>query len=76
MRVAALQFRAKWSTIAATALFACAIAPQAQAQESVSVDRWLVSNPFPADVEGDPLEDIAELTDVDFVMKGGVVYRD
>ena len=27
-------------------------------------------------VEGDPLEDIAELTDVDFVMKGGVVYKD
>jgi imidazolonepropionase-like amidohydrolase len=27
-------------------------------------------------VDGDPLEDIAELTDVDFVMKGGVVYKD
>ena len=27
-------------------------------------------------VAGDPLEDIAELTDVDFVMKGGVVYKD
>jgi hypothetical protein len=56
VKVAVLQFRAKWSTIAATALFACAIAPQALAQETVSVDRWLVSNPFPADVEGDPLE--------------------
>lgn len=27
-------------------------------------------------VEGNPLDDIAELTDVDFVMKGGVVYKD
>jgi imidazolonepropionase-like amidohydrolase len=27
-------------------------------------------------VHGDPLEDIAELEDVDFVMKGGVVYKD
>ena len=26
-------------------------------------------------VNGDPLEDIAELEDVDFVMKGGVVYK-
>jgi imidazolonepropionase-like amidohydrolase len=26
-------------------------------------------------VDGDPLEDIAELEDVDFVMKGGVVYK-
>ena len=25
-------------------------------------------------VDGDPLADIAELTDVDFVMKNGVVY--
>ena len=27
-------------------------------------------------VDGDPLADISELEDVDFVMKGGVVYRD
>ena len=27
-------------------------------------------------VNGDPLDDIAELEDVDFVMKGGVVYKD
>ena len=27
-------------------------------------------------VHGDPLEDISELEDVDFVMKGGVVYKD
>ena len=26
-------------------------------------------------VDGDPLSDIAELQDVDFVMKGGVVYK-
>ena len=26
-------------------------------------------------VEGDPLEDISELEDVDFVMKGGVIYK-
>jgi imidazolonepropionase-like amidohydrolase len=26
-------------------------------------------------VDGDPLDDIAELTDVDFVMKGGVVHK-
>jgi imidazolonepropionase-like amidohydrolase len=26
-------------------------------------------------VDGDPLEDIEELEDVDFVMKGGVVYK-
>ncbi|MFC7378467.1 amidohydrolase family protein [Brevundimonas sp. GCM10030266] len=34
---------------------------------------------MPADliaVDGDPLTDVAELLDVDFVMKGGVVYRD
>lgn len=27
-------------------------------------------------IDGDPLEDISELTDVDFVMKGGIVYKD
>ena len=27
-------------------------------------------------VDGSPLEDIAELLDVDFVMKGGKVYKD
>lgn len=27
-------------------------------------------------VDGDPLADVAELMDVDFVMKGGVVYKD
>jgi len=27
-------------------------------------------------VDGNPLEDIEELLDVDFVMKGGVVYKD
>ena len=26
-------------------------------------------------VHGDPLDDISELEDVDFVMKGGVVYK-
>jgi imidazolonepropionase-like amidohydrolase len=26
-------------------------------------------------VDGDPLADVAELMDVDFVMKGGVVYK-
>ncbi|MGD8680957.1 MAG: amidohydrolase family protein, partial [Lysobacterales bacterium] len=26
-------------------------------------------------VDGDPLEDISELENVDFVMKGGVVYK-
>ena len=26
-------------------------------------------------VEGDPREDISELMDVDFVMKGGIVYK-
>ena len=26
-------------------------------------------------VDGDPLDDISELLDVDFVMKGGVVYK-
>jgi imidazolonepropionase-like amidohydrolase len=26
-------------------------------------------------VRGDPLADVTELEDVDFVMKGGVVYR-
>ena len=26
-------------------------------------------------VDGNPLDDIAELQDVDFVMKGGIVYR-
>lgn len=26
-------------------------------------------------VDGDPLKDVAELMDVDFVMKGGVVYK-
>ena len=34
---------------------------------------------MPADliaVEGDPLTDVALLQHVDFVMKGGVVYRD
>jgi len=27
-------------------------------------------------VDDDPLEDVAALLDVDFVMKGGVVYKD
>jgi imidazolonepropionase-like amidohydrolase len=27
-------------------------------------------------VHGDPLNDISEMEDVDFVMKGGVVYKD
>ena len=26
-------------------------------------------------VDGNPLDDISEMEDVDFVMKGGVVYR-
>ena len=26
-------------------------------------------------VDGNPLEDISELEDIDFVMKGGVVYK-
>ena len=57
MELALLQHRARWSTIVATAaLFACGIVPAATAQETVSIDRWLVSNPFPADVDGDPLD--------------------
>ena len=27
-------------------------------------------------VNGNPLEDISELEDIDFVMKGGMVYKD
>ena len=57
MELALLQHRARWSTIVATAaLFVCLVAPAAMAQGTVSVDRWLVSNPFPAAVDGDPLE--------------------
>ncbi len=57
MELAWLQHRARWSAIVATAaLFAYGIVPAAMAQGTVSVDRWLVSTPFPADVDGDPLE--------------------
>ena len=57
MKVAVQQNRVRWTTIATTAvLFASGIVSQAVAQDAVSVDRWLVSIPFPADVEADPLD--------------------
>ena len=57
MKVAVQQNRVRWSAIVATAvLFACGIVSRAVAQEAVSVDRWLVSNPFPAGVEADALD--------------------
>ena len=57
MKVAVQQNRARWTTIATAAvLFASGIVSQAAAQDAVSVDRWLVSIPFPAGVEADPLD--------------------
>lgn len=48
-RIAAL---AVWTTLA---LLASADAGRAQARERIAVDRWLVSSPFPAAGEEDPL---------------------
>ncbi len=57
MRVAVRQNRSWWPTFAAAAiLFVFGAVPKAVAQETVAVDRWLVSSPFPADTVGDPLE--------------------
>jgi len=57
VKVAVRQNRARWPTFAAaTVLFVSGTVRGAVAQETVAVDRWLVSSLFPADTAGDPLE--------------------
>ncbi len=54
--MAGIQKRIQGLTVAAAAvLFVCSAVVPAVAQESVAVDRWLVSTPFPADTSDDPL---------------------
>ncbi len=56
MIVARRQKRSWWLTcVAAGVVWVSGAAAPAQAQETVAIDRWLVSSPFPVDSASDPL---------------------